>query len=797
MKHFHYIAPESLLEVSGILKQKGAVVSAGGTDLVGVLKEQLLPSYPDQVVSLKQVKGLDYIRKEEDGLHIGAMATLKQVAESEAVREGWNALADAAYSVASPNIRTSATIGGNLCQDIRCWYYRYPHSLGGRIDCARKEGQLCSAMMGENRYHSIFGAVKVATTPCTDSCPAHTDISSYLELLRNGDIDGAARIIMEVNPMPAITSRVCAHFCMEGCNRCKYDESLNVGAVERFVGDYILEHRADFMKAPETENGKRIAVVGSGPAGLTAAYYLRRSGYQVSVYEKQKEIGGCLTYAIPAYRLPKDIVKKFVTALEEMGVVFHRETAVGDVVTLEELHQQFDSVMLDTGTWKRPLIGLAGEEMTRFGLDFLVDVNSYIREKLGARVVVVGGGNVAMDVAITAKRLGSVDVKMICLESREGMPANSEEIERALEEQVEIINGWGPKTIIKTDGRVSGIEFKACTSVLDESLRFNPVYEESKVLTLEADVILMAIGQRADLSFLQGAYEVETERGRIKAGEDHTTSVAGIFAGGDVTTGPATVIKAIAAGKNAAVSMNKYNGGPALEVQVLEQERKRKDRLFFDSQCTSCQESYKQSILPIEERGMDLEDMAALTGDEAQGEAKRCFNCGCLAVNPSDMANMLLAYDAVIRTTERSLTAAELLASKTKVSDVLVTGEIVTEVILPNQAVHAVARYDKFRTRKSIDFAIAAVASVYTVEDGRIADARIVMGAVAPVPVRAVEAEQFLIGKELTEEVAAEAANLALQGAIPLKYNGYKIDMVKTMIRRSLPLEGVDVSDTL
>lgn len=786
MKHFKYDAPSTLEKVCKVLKNENAVLSAGGTDLIGVLKEQLLPSYPDKVVSLKQVEGLSYIREEEDGLHIGAGTTLHEVSDSEVVRKGWNALADAAYSVASPNIRTTATIGGNICQDIRCWYYRYPHSIGGRINCARKEGQLCSAMMGENRYHSIFGAAKVSETPCTGKCPAHTDIPAYMELFRAGNLDGAARIIMEVNPMPAITSRVCAHFCMEGCNRCNYDESLNVGAVERYIGDYILDHAEEYMKPPVKENGKKIAIVGSGPAGLAAAYYLRESGYTVTIYERQKEVGGCLSFAIPAYRLPKNIVKRFVSELSRMGVVFHTNTNVGKDISLDALYQDNDSVMLDTGTWKRPLIGLAGEEMTRFGLEFLVDVNSYIREKIGKNVVVVGGGNVAMDVAITAKRLGCESVKMLCLEDRDNMPANKEEIERALEENVEIINSWGPKRIIKTDGKVSGIEFKFCERVLDDSRRFNPVYDENKVLKLDADIILMAIGQTADLDFLDGAYKIETERGRIKAGIDNYTSVPGIFAGGDVTTGPATVIKAIAAGKTTAVSINQYCGEATLNVDQVCQAREKRDKLTFKAGCDLCNTAIKQELLTLDKRDMDTEDLSGITKEEAAKEAERCFNCGCLAVNPSDVANMLLAYGATFKTTERTLSASDLLAKKTKITDVLQKGEIITEIIIPKQSINSIAKYDKYRLRKSIDFAILSVATVYTLEQGIIKNANIVMGSVAPVPVRAIEAEKYLIGKQPTEEVAEKAAEIALNTAIPLKRNEYKIDMAKTMIKQSL-----------
>lgn len=786
MKNFTYKNPASVEEAVSFLMEPGTVAMGGGTDLLGVLKDGLLPEYPGQVVNLKNIPGLNRIEEQEDGLHIGAAATLRDVADSPVVGSRWPALQTAAKSVATPNLRNTATVAGNICQDIRCWYYRYPDILGGKINCARKSGHLCSAMMGENRYHSIFGAAKVCETPCTGKCPAHTDISAYMEMVRAGEYESAARVLLEVNPMPAITSRVCAHFCMEGCNRNTYDESLNVGSIERFLGDYILEHADQFLTKPERENGKHISIVGSGPAGLTAACYLRQSGYRVTVYEKQKEAGGCLSYAIPAYRLPKEIVRRFVGALEHMGVAFRCGCAVGTDIQLEEIYQDSDGVMLDTGTWKRPLIGLAGEELTRFGLEFLVDVNNYILEKPGSDVVVVGGGNVAMDVAITAKRLGAPNVTMVCLEQRDGMPANEEEVTRALEEGVVIQNGWGPKEVLRRDGAVSGIVFKSCPRVLDETGRFNPVYDEDKLLTLDADIILMAIGQKADLEFLNGAYEVETERGRIKALEGNRTSVDGIFAGGDVTTGPATVIKAIAAGKETAVAINRYCGLEPLEVEKAQEAREAAKLASFDPGCRHSRSAVKSPLLPVEERGMDKEDMGDLPEEAVRGEACRCFNCGCLAVNPSDMANMLYAYGARVRTSLRELDGAVFFAGSTRVKDILKPGEIVLEIVVPGPEPGTVAVYDKYRVRKSIDFAVLAVAGTYRLEDGLVKEISLVLGAVAPIPMKMTEAENYLRGKALNEETAREAAEIALRHAIPLEMNGYKIEMAKVMVRRFL-----------
>lgn len=786
MKSFNLLKPQSLEEATSLLAEEKTVALAGGTDLLGVLKDKILPEYPLNVVDLKTIDGLNEIRQDDKGISIGAMATLSEIVESDIIKENAPALVDAAKSVAHLNIRNVGTLGGNLCQDSRCWYYRYPHQIGGRVDCARKTGDVCYALMGENRYHSIFGGAKVHTSACNQSCPTGTDIPGYLERVRAGDIDGAARIIMKVNPMPAITSRVCAHFCMEGCKRQSYDESVNIGAIERYVGDYILEHADLFMKAPEFENGKSVAIVGAGPAGLTAAYYLRDAGYKVTFFERMAKAGGCLTYAIPPYRLPKDIVDKFIQALENMGVVFNLKTHVGEEgLPLEEIHKNYDSVMLDTGAWKRPLIGISGEEMTRFGLDFLVDVNHFILDRPGAKVIVVGGGNVAVDVAVTAKRLGSKDVKLVALEPRDRMPAGTEEIERLVNEGIEIINGWGPKEIIKDEKGVSGMVFKACPKVFDETGRFAPVYDESRLMTLDGDVVLMAIGQVADLDFLEGSFEIETERGRIKALEGNQTSVEGIYAGGDVTTGPATVVEAVAAGKNTAVHMNHYLMGENKNLELEDYDPKDKNRLLSFTADTYERVEAIEAPESDELNVLD-EDVLELAKDAIVAEASRCVNCGCLAVNPSDMANMLIAMGAKLKTNQRTVSAEVFFTRRTKITDQLRPAEIVEEILIPKLPENTVASYDKFRLRETIDFAIVALASVFTMEEGKIKNADLVLGAVAPIPIRCSEAEAFLMGKEPTEEVAREAAEIALKDALQLPHNEFKIVNAKTLIRRAV-----------
>ena len=580
MKYFEHESAATFDEAVSLLKEspKGkTVVMAGGSDLIGVLKEQILEDYPEKVVDLKTVRGGEYIKQDGDTIEIGALTKLCDIVKSDLLNEKAPVLSQAARSVATPLIRNVATMGGNICQDVRCWFYRYPHGIGGRMDCMRKGGKECYAVMGDNRYHSIFGGMKVHTTPCSVQCPANTDIPAYMERLRQGDVEGAAHILMEANPIPMITSRVCAHTCQEQCNRCGSDESVSIHGVERYVGDYILEHPDTFYRAPETETGHKVALVGAGPAGLSAAYYLRKAGHDVTVFDKMEEPGGMLTYAIPNYRLPKSYVKQVAAAYEKMGIRFRLGCCLGEDIQAEDLEKEYDNVFYATGAWKRPVLGFDGEEFTEFGLQFLMEVNQWMNKKDRRHVLVVGGGNVAMDVAITARRLGAESVTLACLESEPEMPASREEIARAREEGIEIMPSYGVSKAIYEGSQVTGMELMRCTSVKDENGRFNPRYDREETLRVSADSILMAAGQKVDLSFLGDKYGLALERGLIQVDKDtQATSKSGIYAGGDATTGPATVIQGVRSGRNAAEAINRG--------YAVMPERRREDKfIHFDT----------------------------------------------------------------------------------------------------------------------------------------------------------------------------------------------------------------------
>jgi len=782
VKYFEHESAATFDEAVSLLKEspKGkTVVMAGGSDLIGVLKEQILEDYPEKVVDLKTVRGGEYIKQDGDTIEIGALTKLCDIVKSDLLNEKAPVLSQAARSVATPLIRNVATMGGNICQDVRCWFYRYPHGIGGRMDCMRKGGKECYAVMGDNRYHSIFGGMKVHTTPCSVQCPANTDIPAYMERLREGDVEGAARILMEANPIPMITSRVCAHTCQEQCNRCGSDESVSIHGVERYVGDYILEHPDTFYRAPETETGHKVALVGAGPAGLSAAYYLRKAGHDVTVFDKMEEPGGMLNYAIPNYRLPKSYVKQVAAAYEKMGIRFRLGCCLGEDIQAEDLEKEYDNVFYATGAWKRPVLGFDGEEFTEFGLQFLMEVNQWMNKKDRRHVLVVGGGNVAMDVAITARRLGAESVTLACLESEPEMPASREEIARAREEGIEIMPSYGVSKAIYEGSQVTGMELMRCTSVKDENGRFNPRYDREETLRVSADSILMAAGQKVDLSFLGDKYGLALERGLIQVDKDtQATSKSGIYAGGDATTGPATVIQGVRSGRNAAEAINRG--------YAVMPERRREDKfIHFDTAGVKEEHAVKDKELSAAERALDKEDSFTLTGEEAAREAGRCMNCGCYSVNASDISPVLILLDARIVTTKKTVRAADFFTTRLKAADMLDTDELVTAVRFRVPEGYTTA-YDKFRVREAVDFAIVSLAYAYRMKDGLIEDARIVLGGVAPVPMERKKVEAFLAGRKPDEALAEAAAELAVEGTAAMANNSYKIQEVRALIKKMI-----------
>ncbi len=733
-----------------------------------------MPEYPEAVINIKTINGLDYIKRDKKGLRIGALTKLADIAGSKVVKEEYKLLAEAVHSVATPHVRNMATVGGNLAQDVRCWYYRYPQQIGGPIVCLRKGGKICSALPGDNRYHSIFGAAPLDEYPCSSHCPANTNIPGYLSEVRKGNLGEAARMLIDYNPIPAVTGRICPVFCEPECNRRELDQSVAIQCVERGVGDYILDRTNELYRPPEKESGKKVAIVGSGPAGLAAAYYLRRDGHEVTVYEKLQEAGGMLIYSIPPYRLPKSVVRRQIEALKGMGIIFHVGIDVGKDVSLDAIKSSIDAIFVAVGTWKSLKLGVPGEdaEGVHYALDYLKKINSEESVALGNKVIVIGGGSVAIDAARTARRLGAEDVRMVCLEcldltSKDRMLALDQEIVEAQEEGITIHPSLGVTKMVTKDGKVSGIETVTCISVREPGGAFNPQYDYTcSGASLEADSIIIAIGQAVDPSLTE-AFQKDDKF---------------VFVGGDMVSGPSTVIQAVASAREAVRSIESLLGTRSQSVV-----EKSPENLFVESIFHDIPRAQVQEVIPsLRIKGIQMEDIQGLSPEEVEREAQRCFNCGCLAVGPSDMGIALVALNARIVTTKRNISAEDFFSASATYSTILDSDELIKEIQIPVPAAGARQSYNKFTLRKPIDFAIVSVASMITVDAGVCKDVRIVLGGVAPEPIRAKKAEDFINGQSIEEKSAAKAAELSLDGATPLAMNDYKIEIAKTLVKRAI-----------
>jgi NADPH-dependent glutamate synthase beta subunit-like oxidoreductase len=790
MKAFTHLNARTAREASRLLqKYRGrAQLNAGGTDLLAVLKDKILPEYPEAVINIKKIAGLSYIKEDRNGLKIGALTRLSEVARSETVRARYTILAEAAASVATPTVRNMCTIGGNLAQHVRCWYYRYPHQIGGPITCLRKGGKICNALVGDNRYHSIFGAAPLDPYPCSFHCPAHTDIPSYLDRIRKGDTLGAAQMLLDFNPLPAITGRVCPAPCETGCNRSEFDEAVAIRCIERSLGDFMLERAAEVYAPPETELGASIAIIGSGPAGLAASYYLRRDGYSVTVFERLPEPGGMLLYGIPDYRLEKDVVRKQINALKGMGITFEVGVSVTDDITLSRLLDLFKAVFVAGGAWESLRLNVQGEdaENVLHALDYIRRVNSGEDVQLGRKVIIIGGGSVAIDAARVAKRSGAAEAHLVCLEcrdlhSQDRMLAQDDEIRDAEEEGIIIHPSLGVKEIITFNKKAVALDTVRCVSVRDADGTFNPCYDRAATaFTLEADNIIVAIGQTADRSLTGPKIEYSVKGTILLDEETLKTRTPGLFAGGDIATGPSTVAEAISSGRKAARSIEL-----SLNKRHAQVEEDRTGPIFinpsFDPgrRLTPPKRAASERI-----KSRDTEDIPSAALNDIEREAHRCFNCGCAAVSPTDIGVVLVALDAKIVTTKRTIDAQHLFPVSATRSTILDADEMITGITIPRPRDGTRQTYTKFTLRTPIDFAIASVAAVITVEDDVCTGARIVLGGVAPVPVRATAAEELLKGRGVGLADAARAAETALVNAIPLSMNAYKVEITKSLITR-------------
>jgi NADPH-dependent glutamate synthase beta subunit-like oxidoreductase/ferredoxin len=395
---------------------------------------------------------------------------------------------------------------------------------------------------------------------CQSACPAHIDIPGFMALIGSGDYAGAVELIVRDNPLPHVCGLICPAPCESACLRGELDEPINIRPLKAVAARMSLTQSGYPSPDPMTATGKKVAVIGSGPAGLTAAHYLALKGHGVSIFEAEKKAGGMLRYGIPEFRLPRDILDQEIGWIRKSGVEIKTDHRVERADEL--LASGFDAVYVAIGTQLARAIPIEGIDLpiVLHGLDFLKAVNRKEDPRLKSRVVVLGGGNVAIDVAMTALRQGADKVHMVCLEQRDEMPANAGEIRAAEEEGVVIENGWGPLKIT-VDNQIT---MKCCTRVFDRQGKFNPQYDQTRTNIIDVDHVLLAIGQAADLTCVMAVDQIDIERGLICV--DASTSATQdprIFAGGDVVHGPSLAINAIRAGKQAAESIDHFLTGRA------------------------------------------------------------------------------------------------------------------------------------------------------------------------------------------------------------------------------------------
>ena len=477
------------------------------------------------------------------------------------------------------------------------------------------------------------------TSPCKTACPAHIAVQGYIRLASQGKYREALELIKKENPFPAVCGRICPHGCESECTRGDIDQPIAIDEIKKFIADKELDGSIRFIPEKRHDySDKRIAVIGAGPGGLSCAYFLAVEGYSVTVFEKQEKLGGMMTLGIPSFRLEKNVVEAEIDVLRGLGVEFRTGVEVGKDVTLDQLRSQgYKAFYLAIGAQGGRALGIEGEDAQGVvpGVTFLRDVNLGKDVKLTGKTLVIGGGNVAIDVARTALRVGGENVTMFCLEGRKEMPALAEEIGETLHEGIAIENGWGPKRILTENGRVTGVEFRKCTRVFDENHRFGPQYDDNDTQVVEAENVLLAIGQSIVWGGLLEGTKVVLNRNATAQADSFTyqTAEPDIFVGGDAFTGPKFAINAIAAGKQGAISIHRY----VQPGQSLTLGRDRREYHAFDKS-NIVVEGFDNT--PRQEIGHNpqaarsfRDDRVTFTEEQMKKETQRCLGCGAVQVN--------------------------------------------------------------------------------------------------------------------------------------------------------------------
>ncbi|AOZ96940.1 pyridine nucleotide-disulfide oxidoreductase [Butyrivibrio hungatei] len=495
------------------------------------------------------------------------------------------------------------------------------------------------------RDDAKINCYETGTAPCKTACPVHLSIQGYIKMAAEGRYEDALKLIKQDNPFPMICGAVCNRRCEDACTRGTIDEPLAIDEIKKFIASLDLKKDERYIPLCEKHDGGfwsddyKVAVIGGGPAGLSAAFFLRENGYPVTVFEKERRPGGMLMNGIPSYRLEKDIIEAEIEVIRQMGVEIKCGVEVGKDLTIEQLRSEgYKAFFVAIGMQGGRLAGVPGEDAAgvQTGVDFLRTINQDHSVKLYGGTVVVGGGNVAIDVARTAVRAGASKVTMLCLESEKEMPAAKDEVEEALEEGIEVKNGWGPKEVVTENGHVKSVIFKRCTSVFDSEHRFAPVYDENDTIEIPCENLLLSIGQSVQWGDLLKGTKVELNRNGTAKADPLTRQTAepDIFVGGDVFTGAKFAIDAIAGGREGFVSINRFvHKGNRLDLA-----RDRREFIELDKddiQVESFDNAKRQ--IPGKKAGIakdTFEDLRlTLTEEQVKAEASRCLGCGATTVD--------------------------------------------------------------------------------------------------------------------------------------------------------------------
>lgn len=495
------------------------------------------------------------------------------------------------------------------------------------------------------REDAKINCYPTGTSPCKTACPAHLPVQGYVKMAAEGRYMEALKLIKQDNPFPAVCGAVCNRRCEDVCTRGTVDQPVAIDEIKKFISARELDAAERYIPVCENDEGKmwgpsyKMAVIGAGPAGMSCAYYLREKGYDVTVFEKETRPGGMLINGIPNFRLEKNVLESEIEVLRAMGVEFRCGVEIGKDVTIQELREQgYKAFYLAIGLQGGRTAGVPGEdaEGVMSGVGFLKRVNQGQQEKLHGDIVVVGGGNVAVDVARAARRLTDGSVTMVCLESAEEMPAAPDEIAEAKEEGISVVNGWGPKEILSENGRVSEVIFRRCTRVFDENHAFRPVYDEDDTMSLNCGGVLMAIGQSAEWGgILEGTSLAVRKNGTVECDPlTFQTAEPDIFAGGDICHGALFAIDAIADGKKACESMHR-SVHPGQSLTIARDKREFIELDKSDIVLEGFDNAQRQ--IPGRKQGRaepSFDDLRlAFTEEQVKAEAARCLGCGATVVD--------------------------------------------------------------------------------------------------------------------------------------------------------------------